>query len=153
MRKFIGIFALELIAVITGYIYWFYLKVYDSGIREGIVQKFSREGDVFKTYEGELLGGGFGRVGAGFQAQYFYFSVEDPEVANFIEQNAGKNLRLHYVRYKKSLPWRGKNYNAQNQNPGQYIVDKAEVSQRENTVPTRAMDTQMPEEEMPPIPY
>jgi hypothetical protein len=123
------------------------MRVYDDGVREGIVQKFSRKGDIFKTYEGELLGGGFGRVGTGFQAQYFYFSVEDPQVASYIEQNAGRNMRLHFVKYKKSLPWRGENYNSKNQEPGQYVVDKAEVvanQQFQNGAPEAASD---------PIPY
>lgn len=133
MRKIIGLFALLLILSIGVYVYWNYMKIYDDGVREGVVQKFSRKGDIFKTYEGELLGGGFGRVNAGFQAQYFYFSVEDPQVASFIEQNAGKNLTLHFIRYKKNLPWRGENYNAKNQEPGQYIVDKAEISQSQRS--------------------
>lgn len=132
MRKTIGFVALLIIVSIGAYVYWNYMRVYAKGVREGVVQKFSRKGDVFKTYEGELLGGGFGRVGTGFQAQYFYFSVEDPQVASFLEQNAGKNLTLHYVQYKKSLPWRGENYNSKNQEPGQYIVERAEVSNISN---------------------
>ncbi len=132
MRKTIGLVALLIIASIGAYVYWNYMRAYAKGVREGVVQKFSRKGDVFKTYEGELLLGGFGRVGVGFQAQYFYFSVEDPQVASFIEQNAGKNLTLTYVQYKKSLPWRGDNYNSRNQEPGQYIVEKAEISTGSN---------------------
>ncbi|HRP89321.1 MAG TPA: hypothetical protein PKX92_04735 [Edaphocola sp.] len=129
MKKIIGFLVLILVVGISGYTYWNYLRVFDEGVREGIIQKFSRKGAIFKTYEGELLGGGFGRVGAtGFQAQYFYFSVEDPEIANFIEKNAGKNMTVHFVKYRKSLPWRGDNYNNKNQEDGQYIVDRATVS-------------------------
>lgn len=150
MRKIIGLFALLLILSMGLYVYWNYMRVYDDGVREGVVQKFSRKGDVFKTYEGELLGGGFGRVGAGFQAQYFYFSVEDPQVASFIEQNAGKNLTLHFIKYKKSLPWRGENYNAKNQEPGQYIVDRAEISQGQRPAGSQDGDEEGTQN---PIPY
>jgi len=150
MRKIIGLFALLLILSVGVYVYWNYMKIYDDGVREGVVQKFSRKGDVFKTYEGELLGGGFGRVSAGFQAQYFYFSVEDPQVASFIEKNAGQNLTLHFIRYKKNLPWRGENYNAKNQEPGQYIVDKAEISQGQRPAGTEGANDPASQN---PIPY
>lgn len=140
MRKIIGLITLFLVASIGTYIYWNYLLVDEAGVREGIVQKFSRKGQVFKTYEGELLGGGFGRVGSNFQAQYFYFSVEDPQVASFIEANAGRNLTLRYVKYQKSLPWRGENYannkksqGQNNQDKGQYIVQEATLNANNNT--------------------
>lgn len=153
MRKTIGLLALLLIASIGAYVYWFYMKAYGRGVHEGVVQKFSRKGDVFKTYEGELLLRGFGRVGAGFQAQYFYFSVEDPQVASFIEKNTGKNLNLHYVQYKKSLPWRGENYNAKNQESGQYIVERAEVSTAQTPQDAFNSNGSVPEYPDVPIPY
>lgn len=153
MRKTIGLLALLLIASIGAYVYWFYMKAYGRGVHEGVVQKFSRKGDIFKTYEGELLLRGFGRVGAGFQAQYFYFSVEDPQVAGFIEKNTGKNLNLYYVQYKKSLPWRGENYNAKNQEPGQYIVERAELSTAPASQDALRNDDAEPDRSDVPIPY
>ncbi|MNS05167.1 hypothetical protein [Edaphocola aurantiacus] len=128
MRKIIGILSLLLIVGIGGYIYWFYINRFSDGQREGVLQKFSRKGNVFKTYEGEILMSGFGRVGGNFQAQYFYFSVEDPKVVATMEQNIGKNVIIHYNQYRKSLPWRGETYTNMNEKRGQYIVDKVEVS-------------------------
>lgn len=128
MRKIIGILSLLLIVAIGGYIYWFYINRFSDGQREGVLQKFSRKGNVFKTYEGEILMSGFGRVGGNFQAQYFYFSVEDPKVVAIMEQSIGKNVIIHYNQYRKSLPWRGETYTNMNEQRGQYIVDKAEVS-------------------------
>ena len=107
MRKIIGILVLLLLVGVGGYIYWFYINRFSDGQREGVLQKFSRKGNVFKTYEGEILMSGFGRVGGNFQAQYFYFSVEDPKVVGTMEQNIGKNVIIHYNQYPKSLPWRG----------------------------------------------
>lgn len=66
---------------------------------------------------------GFGQRGNAFNAQYFYFSVVDIELADSLEKCLGKRVRLHYVQYKRSLPWRGENYNGKNQESGQYIVD------------------------------
>ena len=91
------------------------------------MQKFSRKGNVFKTWEGEMLQQGFGQRGGNFNAQYFYFSVLDERIADSLEHGAlGKIVRVHYVQYRRHLPWRGENYNVQNQEPGQYIVDRIE---------------------------
>ena len=122
MRKAILIIILLLLIGISGYIYWFYYNSYGDGYREGVLQKFSRKGNVMKTYEGELIQLGFGQRGAAFGAQYFYFSVVDVAVADSLEKCVGKVVDLHYTQYRRSLPWRGENY-ANNQEQGQYVVD------------------------------
>lgn len=128
MRKIIGVLILVLIVSVGGYIYWFYFNRAGDGLNEGLLQKISRKGSVFKTYEGEILMSGFGRrSGGNFQAQYFYFSVEDPKVVAQLEQNIGKNVVIHFNQYRKSLPWRGETYKNMNDEPGQYIVDKVDV--------------------------
>ena len=55
MKKVIFLSLLFLILFATGYIYWFYYNPYSDGSREGILYKFSRKGNVFKTYEGEII--------------------------------------------------------------------------------------------------
>jgi hypothetical protein len=41
----------------------------------------------------------------------------------------GKTVKVHYVQYRRTLPWRGENYNADNAETGQYVVDSVlEVS-------------------------
>lgn len=128
MRKIIGLVILILVVVIGGYIYWYYYNPFSEGYREGVLQKFSRKGNIFKTYEGEVIQLGFGQRGTTFNAQYFYFSVKDVDLADSLEDCLGKRVKLHYVQYRRSLAWRGDNYNTQNQEKGQYIVDQiAEV--------------------------
>lgn len=128
MRKIIGLVVLILVVVIGGYIYWFYYNPFSEGYREGVLQKFSRKGNVFKTYEGEMIQLGFGQRGTNFNAQYFYFSVKDIDLADSLENCLGKRVKLHYVQYRRSLAWRGENYNEKNSETGQYIVDQiAEV--------------------------
>ena len=99
--------------------------------REGYFQKFSRKGNIFKTYEGEFVLEGFGTRGAqrgnNFSANYFYFSVIDEQIADSLEKSIGKMVKVHYTQYLRSLPWRGDNYNAKNQEKGQYIVDRIEL--------------------------
>jgi hypothetical protein len=127
MKKAIFVSFLCLALSVTGYIYWFYYRSFGDGYRDGYFQKFSRKGDLFKTYEGELVLQGFGTrmVAQGnISANYFYFSVVDEAIADSLEHCIGKMLKVHYTQYKRSLPWRGDDYNARNQDKGQYIVDR-----------------------------
>ncbi|MEO6832597.1 MAG: hypothetical protein ABI378_09065 [Chitinophagaceae bacterium] len=127
MRKFLFLFIVLLLLVVSGYVYWNYYNVLSDGTREGMVQKFSRQGNVFKTWEGEMVQQGFGTRGGNFNAHYFYFSVVDEGVADSLEHGAqGKIVRVHFLQYRRSLPWRGDNYNDKNPDHGQYIVDRIE---------------------------
>jgi hypothetical protein len=128
MRKTIFIIILILLVVSTSYVYWFYYRSYSDGFREGYFQKFSRKGNLFKTYEGELVLEGFGSrglpKGTNFSANYFCFSVVDEKIADSLENCIGKTIKVHYTQYLRSLPWRGDNNDVKNQEKGQYIVDR-----------------------------
>ena len=127
MRKIIVLVVLALLILVTGYVYWYFYNPVSEGTREGMIQKFSRKGNVFKTWEGEMLQQGFGQRGGTFNAQYFYFSVADDRIADSLEHGAiGKIVLVHYVQYRRNLPWRGDNYNGRNPEAGQYIVDRIE---------------------------
>lgn len=127
MRKSIVLVVLLLILAIGGYIYWYYYNPYSAGTREGLIQKFSRKGSAFKTWEGEMQQQGFGPRGGAYTSKAFFFSVTDDRIADSMEHRAlGKIVRVHYVQYRRSIPWRGENYNGRNEEPGQYIVDKIE---------------------------
>lgn len=124
MRKAIYISILVIILAVVGYVYWYYYNPYSEGHREGVLQKFSRKGNVFKTYEGEMIQLGFGqRTGGALNAQYFYFSVTDVALADSIENCLGKSVRLHYIQYRRALPWRGNKHPDTDVPNGQYIVD------------------------------
>lgn len=131
MRKGIFIGFVILLLVLTGYVYWFYYRSYGDGFREGYFQKFSRKGNIFKSYEGEMVQDGFGNRRTlktnNFTANYFYFSVIDEKIADSLEHCIGKMVKVHYTQYLRTLPWRGDNYNGKNQEPGQYIVDRIEL--------------------------
>jgi hypothetical protein len=127
MRKIISLVVLLLLLVVAGWMYWYYYNPYSEGTREGLVQKFSRKGSIFKTWEGEMQQVGFGVRGANYSSKVFYFSVANDVIADSLEHGAqGKVVRLHYIQYRRSLPWRGDNYNGRNEESGQYIVDRIE---------------------------
>src|SRR6478672_9856118 len=102
MRKIILLVIIGMLLLITGYIYWYFYYPLSEGTREGIVQKFSHKGNVFKTWEGEMVQQGFGQRGGNFNANYFYFSVVNDLVADSLGHGAlGKVVRVHYVQYRR----------------------------------------------------
>lgn len=131
MRKTIFYTILILVLVITGYIYWNYYKVYEDGRKEGILYSFSLKGNLFKTHEGVILQPGLrpARTG-GLNTNEFHFSVTDESLADSLQKLSGMQVEVHFKRYRKSMPWRGDNYNQDNKENGQYIVDKIESVKR-----------------------
>lgn len=128
MKKVLFVFLLLLILPVL-YVYWYYFNIYSDGDREGVMMKISRKGDIFKTYEGEIMQPGF-RAGAGsINSNNFKFTAIDDVVSKKLSDATGKTVKVHYVQYRRSLPWRGENYNADNAETGQYVVDSVlEVS-------------------------
>ncbi len=122
-RKILWTTLLIIIAVLSLMIYWNYYNSKSDGTRVGKLFKFSRKGDVFKTHEGEMLLPG-SRLTSGFQNNFFYFSVTSDSIASLLEKSQGKEIEVHYIQYRKNLPWRGENNDTKNQENGQYIVDK-----------------------------
>lgn len=124
MRKVIFFSILVIVLSVVGYVYWFYYNPFSEGYREGVLQKFSRKGNLFKTHEGEVIQLGFGqRTGGALNAQYFKFSVTDLALADSLENCLGKSVKLHYVQYRRALPWRGDNHANDSYTKGQYVVD------------------------------
>ena len=76
---------------------WGALKwVYSSGERVGYVQKLSEKGFVCKTFEGELVLVSM----PGTQAEKFFFTVKNKEVADKINESIGKRVSLTYEEHK-----------------------------------------------------
>ena len=124
MRKLIIYSIVIIVVVCGGYVYWNYYNSYSEGYTEGILQNFSRKGNVLKTFEGEIVDREFDSTSGIINPRYFYFSVTNPAIADSLNNCVGRVMRLHYTQYRRSLPWRGDNYNDKNHEKGQYIVDK-----------------------------
>ena len=76
---------------------WGSLKwVYSSGERVGYVQKLSEKGFVCKTFEGELVLVSM----PGTQAEKFFFTVKNKNIANKINESIGKRVSLTYEEHK-----------------------------------------------------
>ncbi len=115
-KKFMRIFFLILILVLSVFIWWKYFYVFGEGVKSGELNYVVKKGNVFKTYEGKLIQSGFRSKSVGTVQSYeFEFSVENDSIANVLMNNSGNYFDLHYKEYKSTLPWRGFS---------PYIVDK-----------------------------
>jgi len=109
------------LAVLVGFIFWKYYFTYSDGERFGLLQKFSRKGNVFKTYEGEMiLSSVRGNTNVTIASEKFYFSVGNKNVADQLMRLQGRNVTVHYKQKNGTLPWRGES---------EYIVDSVRVEQ------------------------
>lgn len=106
-RKFLWRFSLFALLVLSFLVYWFYFNVYSDGERTGLLTKLSRKGNVFKTYEGEVLIGNFQQAPNVMVPEKFYFSVKNEKLADTLMKLQGKVISLKYFQYRKTLPWRG----------------------------------------------
>ena len=70
--------------------------VYSSGERVGYVQKLSEKGFVCKTVEGELVLVSM----PGTQAEKFFFTVKNKQIADKINASIGKRVSLTYEEHK-----------------------------------------------------
>lgn len=98
------------------FIYIKFFFVYSEGTNEGDINYFQREGFVFKTYEGKMIQTGYNshNTSATIQSNEFKFSVVDERVAEQIDSNSSRQIKLHWKRYLGILPWRGNS---------QFVVD------------------------------
>jgi hypothetical protein len=126
MRIFLIILTFLLLCAM-GFIYWKYFFVFSTGDREGLLNKFSNKGMMYKTYEGELLMPGMVAGAGQLSSNYFYFSVMDSSVAETLSDGIGKKVKVRYQQYNTALPWRGEDYDEKNSEKGQYIVVEAEI--------------------------
>lgn len=117
-KKFMRWFSFIIILMVSVLVYWKYFYTYSDGNRSGLLQKFSHKGNVFKTYEGELVQRSIVSTGnVGIASEKFYFSVSSDSIAKAVQSMEGKNVRLHYKQKNGTLPWRGEST---------YIVDGVE---------------------------
>jgi hypothetical protein len=68
---------------------------YSTGDRAGYVQKFSKKGWIFKTWEGELAMVNL----PGAMPEIFYFSVREEKAAEKIQASLGRRVRLKYDKH------------------------------------------------------
>ena len=118
------------------FVYFKFFFVYSEGTNEGDINYFQREGFVFKTYEGKMIQTGYNshNTSATIQSNEFKFSVEDKRIAEQIDSNSSRQIKLHWKRYLGTLPWRGNS---------QYVVDSI-ISVKKVLSPTEDTLLEMP---------
>jgi hypothetical protein len=93
------------------FFYWKYFYTYSDGYRAGLLQKFSRKGTIFKTYEGELVlssvSGSSGNNSAVIASEKFYFSVRLDSLAARLDTLQGRSVIVHYRQKNAPVFWRG----------------------------------------------
>jgi hypothetical protein len=108
MKKVLIWGAAILVVVLSIMVYWNYFSTYSEGNRSGILQKFSKKGNIFKTYEGELIMSSIASTGnTTIASEKFFFSVKDESVAKVLFNLEGKHVTLHYTQKRGHLPWNG----------------------------------------------
>lgn len=119
MKKLLFWF-LILIVLFSGiFFYWKYSFTYSDGYRSGLLQKFSRKGTLFKTYEGEMiLSSVQSSSNVAIASEKFLFSVTNTDLANKLDRLQGQNIVVHYLQKNAPLAWRGES---------EYIVDSVRV--------------------------
>jgi len=93
-RWIAGLILIPLVAV-SLYTWMMLTWSYSSGERAGYVQKLSKKGWIFKTWEGELA---LATV-PGVMPEKFYFSVREDAVAEKINRTMGKRVALFYEQH------------------------------------------------------
>ena len=116
MRKTISIISVVLIVALGLFLYFKFWFVYSSGVNEGDINYFQREGFIFKTYEGKMIQSGYNskNTSSTIQSNEFKFSVDDDRIDQQIDNASGRQIKLHWNRYLGTLPWRGNS---------QFVVD------------------------------
>jgi hypothetical protein len=107
---------LILIVVFTGiFIYYKYYYSYSDGYRAGLLQKFSHKGNLFKTYEGEMIISNVtSNTTVTLASEKFFFSVTSQDLAKQLDTIQGRMVIVHYLQKNGALLWRG---------DSEYLVD------------------------------
>lgn len=111
--------------LLGSFIYWKYYFTYSEGYRAGLLQKFSHKGNLFKTYEGEMiLSSVQSNANVAIASEKFFFSVTDKNVALQLEKVQGESIIVHYLEKNGTFPWNGEST---------YFVDSVKVNPSEGT--------------------
>lgn len=125
MKKFVLYFLLIVMLILGSTIYWKYYFTYSDGYRAGLLQKFSRKGNIFKTYEGEMiLSSVQSNANVAIASEKFFFSVTDKNIALQLEKVQGESIVIHYREKNGTFPWNGESC---------YFVDSVRINNSEGT--------------------
>src|SRR5512133_1555720 len=107
-KKILKWIAFIVVVVLATYIYWQYFYTYSEGYRAGLLQKFSSKGNVFKTYEGEIILSSISSTrDVALASEKFYFTLRNKSLIRQFDTLQGDNIIVHYRQKKGKLFCRG----------------------------------------------
>ena len=130
------------VLALAGFIFFKFCFVYAEGVNEGDINYFQKEGYIFKTYEGKMIQSGLKSakgVTGSIQSNEFKFSVDDEEVAQQLIEVSNTGVKLHWKRYRGTLPWRGNS---------EFVVDAVVSVNQKPLEPQKAESNVENEEEL-----
>lgn len=118
-KKVLLYFTVAFLVIISFVVYWRYFYTYSDGYRAGLLQKFSRKGNIFKTFEGEMILSSISsNKNVPIASEKFFFSVTDKKLAGLMDTIQGQMVIIHYKQKNGTLIWRGESA---------YLVDSVKV--------------------------
>jgi len=115
VKKIFLWFITLIVIIICVFIYWKFFYTYSDGYRAGLLQKFSHKGNIFKTYEGEMiLSSVSSNNNVAIASEKFYFSVTNANLAKQLDTIQGQMVIVHYLQKNGVLFWHG---------DSEYLVD------------------------------
>lgn len=119
MKKISCLFLILFFLFLAVFIYWKFFYTYSDGYRAGLLQKFSHKGNIFKTYEGEIiLSSVKSSNNVALASEKFFFSVLDEKIASKLDTIQGQFVIVHYTERNGKLFWRGES---------KYFVDEVKI--------------------------
>lgn len=119
IKKFYTWAIIVLLLVAAVFIWWKYFFTYSEGYRAGLLQKFSKRGNIFKTWEGEMiLSSVKSNANVALASEKFEFSVTEQSVIDKMAKLEGYFVNIHYRQKNGKLFWRGDT---------EYFVDSVSV--------------------------
>jgi hypothetical protein len=100
-------------------IYIKYFYTYSEGYRAGLLQKFSSKGNLFKTYEGEMiLSSVASNRDVALASEKFLFTMTNKALIRQFDTLQGETVIVHYKQKNGRIFWRG---------DSPYLVDSIRV--------------------------
>jgi hypothetical protein len=108
MGKF-KVFLIVFFLLFLGVIWFVSTGYYSSGDRAGTISKFSERGYLFKTWEGQLMEGGYSGETGSLTPRFWDFSTTEESVVNKIREAlaTGERVTLIYQEKFVKFPWNG----------------------------------------------
>lgn len=108
MSKF-KIFLVVFFLILLGVLWFVSTGYYSSGNRAGTISKFSERGYLFKTWEGQLMEGGYSGETGSLTPRFWDFSTTQDSVVNKIREAlaTGERVTLIYQEKFVKFPWNG----------------------------------------------